>query len=66
VADISINRIHEVGSIQILRTKTSIDGNNEYKIIEPKGFEEHVIEHNYDDRAYKLLYKVLKIIKEKM
>jgi len=62
VIDISINRIDLVESILIQRIHTGETGNNTYKIVNPKGFENQLIRHRYKDGALKLLQKALNII----
>ena len=65
VIDASINRVIDIGSIQILRVKTNTKtGIYTYQIREPEGFEEHRIKHRYKDDYKILLKKVLDIIVE--
>jgi len=62
VADLSINRVEYIDTIFIQRIKTGENGDNVYKIVKPEGFENTLIEHQYDDGALKLLKKALDII----
>jgi len=62
VIDVSINRAELIDTILIHRCKTGKDGNNEYEITSPEGFEDVRIKHKYDDGYLPLLKKAIDII----
>jgi len=62
VVDLSVNRLRAIESIFIHRIKTGENGDNVYRIEKPEGFEDELIEHQYNDGALKLLKKALDII----
>jgi len=62
VIDVSINRAELIDTILIHRIKTGKDGMNTYRIVEPKGFEENLIRHRYEDGYLPLLKKAIGFI----
>lgn len=63
VIDISLNRAKLIDTILIHRIKTDKrTGVYTYRIIKPKGFEDQLIQHKYDDRYLPLLKKAIDII----
>jgi len=63
VIDVSINRAKLIDTILIHRIKTNKKtGIYTYRIVEPKGFEDQLIKHKYDDKYLPLLRKAIDII----
>lgn len=63
VIDVSINRAQLIDSIHIHRIVTNWrTGVHTYRIENPKGFEDNLIEHRYDDGYLPLLKKAIDII----
>jgi|GEM_PF-6248889 len=63
VVDVSISREKLIGTLLIHRIKTNKKtGIYTYRIVEPKGFEDQLIKHKYDDKYLPLLKKAIDII----
>ena len=54
-----------IDTIQIARVKNTRSGINSYRIIEPIGYMNAEIKHNYDDGYLELMAKVVRFLKEK-
>lgn len=65
VFDVSINRVKHIDEIYIQRIEGYPGEMCKYKIRKPKGFDDTVIEHHYDDGYFQLMVKAVNILNEK-